>query len=98
MLLRYCVKMRWLAARPAAELKAINPDPSVTWTLLSGRYERVIAATYEDDKRARRISDKFGAEMRSIIELMRWTGLRIGTNVRQNADTWKPILSDDSEA
>jgi integrase/recombinase XerD len=37
-----------------------------------------IAATYEYDKHARRTSDKFGAEMRAIIELMRWTGLRIG--------------------
>jgi len=50
----------------------------VTWPLLSGRYEKVIAATYEYDKRARRPSDRFGAEMRAIIELMRWTGLRIG--------------------
>ena len=31
--LGYCVKMRWLAANPAAELKAIKPNPSVT-----GRY------------------------------------------------------------
>lgn len=50
----------------------------MTWPLLSGRYEKVIAATYEYDKRARRPSDQFGAEMRAIIELMRWTGLRIG--------------------
>ena len=71
--LNYCVKMRWLAANPAAELKAIKPDPSVTWPLLSGRYEKVIAATFEYDKRARRPSDQFGAEMRAIIELMRWT-------------------------
>jgi hypothetical protein len=70
----YCVKMHWLAANPAAELKANKPDPSVTWPLLSGRYEKVIAATYEYDKRARRPSDQFGADMRAIIELMRWTG------------------------
>jgi hypothetical protein len=38
----------------------------------------VIAATYEYDKCACRPSDQFGAEMRAIIELMRWTGLRIG--------------------
>ncbi|WP_158941695.1 hypothetical protein, partial [Granulicella sp. S190] len=76
--LGYCVKMHWLAGNPATELKAIKPDPSVTWPLLSGRYEKVIAATFEYDKRARRPSDQFGAEMRAIIELMRWTGLRIG--------------------
>jgi len=72
------VKVHWLATNPATELKAIKPDPSVTWPLLSGRSEKVIAATYEYDKRARRPSDQFGAEMRTIIELMRWTGLRIG--------------------
>jgi site-specific recombinase XerD len=76
--LSYCVKMHWLAKNPATELKAIKPDLSVTWPLLSGRYERVIAATFEYDKRARRPSDQFGADMRAIIELMRWTGLRIG--------------------
>jgi hypothetical protein len=43
-----------------------------------GRFEKVIAATYDYDKNARRPSDQFGAEMRAIIELMRWTGLRIG--------------------
>jgi hypothetical protein len=35
--LNYCVKMRWLAANSAAELKAIKPDPSVTWPLLRDR-------------------------------------------------------------
>jgi site-specific recombinase XerC len=74
--LNYCVKMHWLAANPAAELKAIKP--SVTWPLLSGRYEKVIAATYGYDKRARRPSDQFGGDIRAIFELMRWTGLRIG--------------------
>jgi hypothetical protein len=39
--LHYCVKMRWLANNPAGELKAIKPDPSVTWPLLSGRLEKV---------------------------------------------------------
>jgi hypothetical protein len=43
-----------------------------------------IAATYEYDKHARRTSDKFGAEMRAIIELMRWTGLRIGDALSLN--------------
>jgi hypothetical protein len=33
----------------------------------------VIAATFEYDELACRPSDRFGAEMRAIIELMRWT-------------------------
>ena len=45
---------------------------------MSGRYEKVVSATYEYDRHARRPSDQFGAEMRAIVELMRWTGLRIG--------------------
>ena len=70
--------MRWIVTNPAADPKAIKPDESVTLPLLSGRYEKVIAATYEYDKHARHASDKFGADMRAIIELMRWTGLRFG--------------------
>jgi integrase/recombinase XerD len=50
----------------------------MTLPLLSGRYEKVIETTYAYDDNARRDSDKFGAELRAIIELMRWTGLRIG--------------------
>jgi len=76
--LSYCVKMRWVAANPAADLKAIKPDESVTLPLLSGRYEEVIAATFDYDRKARRPSDMFGEDLRAIIELMRWTGLRIG--------------------
>ena len=76
--LRYCTKMGWIATSPAIDLKPIKPDPSVTLPLLSGRYEQVIAATYEYDRNARRPSDMFGEDLRAIIELMRWTGLRIG--------------------
>jgi site-specific recombinase XerD len=76
--LHYCVKMRWIIKNPAMDLKAIKPDESVALPLLSERYEKVIAATYEYDEQARRASDKFGADMRAVIELMRWTGLRIG--------------------
>jgi integrase len=76
--LSYCVKMRWIIKSPAADLKAIKPNESVTLPLLSGRYEKVIAATYAYDENARRPSDMFGEDLRAIIELMRWTGLRIG--------------------
>jgi hypothetical protein len=39
-----------------------------TWRLLSGRYEKVIAATFECDKRPRRPSDQFGDEIRATSE------------------------------
>jgi hypothetical protein len=32
----YCVKMRWIIKTPAADLKAIKPDESVTLPLLFG--------------------------------------------------------------
>jgi integrase len=70
--------MRWIIKSPAIYLKAIKPDENVTLPLLSGRYEKVVAATFEYDKHARRPSDKFGEDLRAIMELMRWTGLRIG--------------------
>jgi site-specific recombinase XerD len=76
--LKYCVKMGWITKNPAEYIKAIKPDESVTFPLLSGRYEKVLAATYEYDKQARRSADMFGEELRAIIKLMRWSGLRLG--------------------
>lgn len=74
---KYCLRMGWIGRDPAAEFDAITPDESETLPLLSGRYEAVIAATYEYDAQMRP-DDRFGPELRAIIELMRWSGLRIG--------------------
>ena len=72
----YCQRMGWIKASPANGIKAIKPDETETLPLLGGRYERVLAATYEydDDKRP---DDRYGQELRALIELMRWSGLRI---------------------
>jgi site-specific recombinase XerD len=74
---KYCVRMKWIAANPAADFDAITPEESVTLPLLSGRYEAVLEATYRYDEDMRP-DDRFGAELRAVIELMRWSGLRIG--------------------
>jgi site-specific recombinase XerD len=76
----YCRKMGWIEADPALDIEAISPDQSETLPLLGGRYEAVIAATYRYDEEMRP-DDQFGEELRSIIELMRWTGLRISDAV-----------------
>jgi hypothetical protein len=36
-------------SKPGGGTESYQLDPSVTWPLLSGRYEKVIAATYEYD-------------------------------------------------
>ena len=74
---KYCLRMAWIGMDPAADFDAITPDLSETMPLLSGRYEAVIAATYQYDAQMRP-DDRFGPELRAIIELMRWSGLRIG--------------------
>jgi len=74
---RYCVMMGWLHANPSANLKAIKPDGVQTIPLLDGRYEEVLKATYKYDQDMRP-DDRFGPELRAIMELMRWSGLRVG--------------------
>jgi len=72
----YCQRMGWIKASPAYAIKPIKPDETETLPLLGGRYEQVLAATYkyDDDMRP---DDRYGRELRALIELMRWSGLRI---------------------
>jgi integrase len=73
---KYCQRMGWIKASPAYGIKAIKPDESETLPLLGGRYDQVLAATYEYDANMRQ-DDRYGQELRALIELMRWSGLRI---------------------
>lgn len=73
----YCKKMKWLSENPALELETIRAESRVTLPLLEGRYEQVLQATYAYDA-AMRADDRYGAELRALIELMRWSGLRLG--------------------
>jgi integrase/recombinase XerD len=74
---RYCTKMRWLPGNPAQELESIRAESRATLPLLDGRYEQVLQATHAYDA-AMRSDDRYGAELRALIELMRWSGLRLG--------------------
>jgi integrase/recombinase XerD len=73
---KYCHVMGWIKASPTYGIKAIKPEESETLPLLGGRYERVLTATYEYDANMRP-DDRYGQELRALIELMRWSGLRI---------------------
>jgi site-specific recombinase XerD len=77
----YCVDMGWIKSDPAARMDPIKPDEDQTLPLDRERYEQVIAATflYDEDMRP---DDRFGAELRALIELQRWTGLRISDAVK----------------
>jgi site-specific recombinase XerD len=74
---RYAVKMKWLRDNPALELETISAESRATLPLLGGRYEKVLAATHAYDAKMR-ADDRYGAELRALIELMRWSGLRVG--------------------
>jgi integrase/recombinase XerD len=73
---KYCQRMGWIKASPAYGVKAIKPDETETLPLLGGRYEQVLEATYRYDGDMRQ-DDRYGQELRALIELMRWSGLRI---------------------
>ena len=73
---KYCQRMGWIKASPAYGIKAIKPDETETLPLLGGRYEQVLEATYKYDADMRQ-DDRYGQELRALIELMRWSGLRI---------------------
>jgi integrase/recombinase XerD len=72
----YCQRMGWIKASPAYGIKAIKPDETETLPLLGGRFEQVLEATYKYDEDMRP-DDQYGEELRALIELMRWSGLRI---------------------
>ena len=72
----YCQRIGWIKASPAYGIKAIKPDETETLPLVGGRYEQVLEATYKYDADMRQ-DDRYGQELRALIELMRWSGLRI---------------------
>jgi integrase/recombinase XerD len=73
---KYCQRMGWIKASPAHGIKAIKPEETETLPLLGGRYEQVLETTYRYDDEMRP-DDRYGQELRALIELMRWSGLRI---------------------
>jgi site-specific recombinase XerD len=77
----HCLQLGWIKTDPAAKMKPIKPSDEQTLPLDQDRYAQVIAATYAYDKSMKRDDDRRGAEMRAIIELQRWTGLRISDAV-----------------
>jgi integrase len=79
--MEYCHQMGWVKTNPAAKMKAIKPGDEQTLPLDKERYDAVIAATYQYDASMKRAEDRRGPEMRAIIELQRWTGLRISDAV-----------------
>jgi len=72
----YCQRMGWIKTSPAYGIKAIKPDETETLPLLGGRFEQVLAATYKYDEDMRP-DDRCGEELRALMQLMRWSGLRI---------------------
>jgi integrase len=77
----YCHQLGWIKTDPAINMKPIKPGDEQTLPLDQARYDELIASTYLYDASMKRASDRRGPEMRAIIELQRWTGLRISDAV-----------------
>ena len=63
---------------PSRSLPSIKPKGEQTWPLTAKQFEELLAATEKYDQDRRRDSDRFGAALRVIFRVQKWTGLRIG--------------------
>ena len=63
---------------PSRSLQSIKPKGEQTWPLTAKQFEELLAATEKYDQDRRRDSDRFGAALRVIFRVQKWTGLRIG--------------------
>jgi len=65
------------AVNPAAVLDSIRPDDKRTMPLTLEQFDELIAAAEKYDSYRMRPMDRFGAELKAIFLVQRWTGLRI---------------------
>lgn len=75
---RWCHDLHKIDFNPAVKLKGGRAENlKVTQPLTPRQFEELIAATYEYDKERRVEKDRFGADLRAIFLVMRWTGVRL---------------------
>lgn len=75
----FCVRAGWIAQSPTLNLKSISVHQAPTDYFPRDEYTRILDATYRLDDGLERAYDieKRGARIRTLTELMRWSGLRI---------------------
>jgi len=75
---RWAVGLRKLDNDPTLMLRSIKREQvEETQPLTTSQFEELIAATYKYDDDRRVDKDRFGADLRAIFLVQRWTGLRI---------------------
>lgn len=76
--LNWAFNLRKIDANPAASLRSIKAEnEEVTQPLTPAQFEEVIEATYRYDEGRRADKDRFGADLRAVFLVMRWTGVRL---------------------
>jgi integrase/recombinase XerD len=78
----FCSRQDWLQHNPARRLTPIKVKPRPTDYFTRPEFERLIEATYLAGETTRSKDEKFELRLRSLVLIMRWSGLRLGDAVR----------------
>lgn len=83
---RFCQKRKWVADNPASELKAprINTSPTLPFT--HDEMIKILAATEAYQTKAAHNAKLNAIRLRSLVLVMRYSGLRIGDAVSLSPD------------
>jgi integrase/recombinase XerD len=77
-LFEWAYNLRKLEHNPAAVLRSIRAEnEEETQPLTAVQFKAVIAATYKYDEEPLINKDRFGADLRAVFLVMRWTGVRL---------------------
>lgn len=75
---RWAFNLRKLEQNPAVMLRSIKAEnEEITQPLTPEQFRELLAATYKYDEDRRVDKDRFGADLRAIFLVMRWTGVRL---------------------
>jgi integrase len=79
---RFCIGQGWLKANPALQLTRIQVTPRPTDYFPRDEFQKLAEATYLFGQSSRNPNITSSIRMRTLLLLMRWSGLRIGDAVR----------------
>lgn len=75
----FCIRAGWITQNPTLNLKRITVQQTPTDYFPRDEYKRIMDATYRLDDGLERAYDveKRGQRIRTLVQLLRWSGLRI---------------------
>lgn len=75
---KWASDLRLIESNPAAVLLSIKAEnEEETQPLTKEQFKQLLEATYKYDADRRSDKDKFGADLRAVLLVMRWTGVRL---------------------